>query len=564
MGKKIISLITIIAFMSFSLSCTVYKTTKERITPKSRLKGTRVEILAVMKTSGEYIEFPKGWPGEISRDNISGPARKELEINRDDIQEIRRTVEGRIYEIITRDGKNFPTPGSIKDRTNFQFLEDRIRVTYYELITIPLQEVEIAWVKRVDLGMAFMASLGVVALTAVAVAGVVSLIVLLTKESCPFIYSFDGERYIFDAEPYGGAICQGLKRTEWCGLEHLKEVNGQYRIMITNEVNETQYTDEIKLQVIDHPQGVMIAPGITGKIHTISQPKTPIQAYDGKGREFMLYISENDWIYWQTRTDEKNPEIMEDLRDELTFEFPKPLTAKKTKLLVNACNTLWGSQMIKQYLELHGHNIREYYDEVNSHKPAFFNLTSLTLREELYSLQIKVETKEGWESKGMIIGGGPFISENKVYPLDISDVPGDILKIKLSTPATYWKINYLAVDYTEDLPVQITEIDAAEAVDHRGQDARETLARNDNNFLIMPHTGDSAELTFDSPPPVAGMDRSIVLKASGYYEIHLDAKQGPQPGIIERFLSEPGFAIQYSLQKYLDWKKKIMEKNHSR
>jgi hypothetical protein len=120
------------------------------------------------------------------------------------------------------------------------------------------------------------------------------------------------------------------------------------------------------------------------------------------------------------------------------------------------------------------------------------------------------------------------------------------------------------VDYTEDLPVQITEIDAAEAVDHRGQDARETLARNDNNFLIMPHTGDSAELTFDSPPPVAGMDRSIVLKASGYYEIHLDAKQGPQPGIIERFLSEPGFAIQYSLQKYLDWKKKIMEKNHSR
>ncbi|MGD8536235.1 MAG: hypothetical protein PVF66_10345 [Candidatus Aminicenantes bacterium] len=564
MGKKIVSLVTIIAFISFSLSCTVHKTTKEKLTPESRLEGDRVEILAVMKTSGEYIEFPKDWPGEILQGRIMGPGKKELEIKRDDIQEIKVNSEGRTYEIITNDGKKYPPPASIIDRTDFQELEDRVIISFYESISIPLSEVELAWIRRVDPGMSFVTSVGAVALSVAAVLGAVFLIIALTKESCPFIYSFNGVRYIFDAEPYGGAVCRGLKRTEWCGLEHLKEVNGQYKIMITNEVNETQHTDEIKLLVIDHPEGVQVAPGINGDIHTISLPEIPALAYDGKGRDLTPYISKKDWIYWQTQTDEKNAEIKEDLKDELIFEFPKPNAAKQTKLLVNACNTLWGSQMLKQYLELYGPKIREYYNEVNSLGDAFFNIMNLTLREELYSLHIRVETEDGWKSKGMIFGGGPFISEDKVYPLDISDVPGETLKIKLTPPATFWMINYLAVDYAEDLPIQIKEIDAAEAIDHEGQDLREILAKKDNHFLIMPNIGDSAELTFNSPPRLYGLDRSFILKASGYYDIHLDSKRESLPAIIERFLREPGFAIQYSLQKYNEWKKKIMEKNDSR
>jgi len=378
--------------------------------------------------------------------------------------------------------------------------------------------------------------------------------------SCPFIYSFDGEKYMFDAEPYGGAICQGLKRTEWCELENLKEINGQYRILVINELDETQYTDELKLVVVDHPKGVKVVPDASGKIHTISQPMIPIQAYDQKGRDIMPSISENDWKFWVARTEEKNPERNEDLRDELIFEFHKPEGATKAKLLFNGCNTLWGSQALKRYLDLYGNKVSEWYEEMNSFGPAFFRMRNTHVREELYSLQVRVETEDGWKSKALIIGGGPFISEDKIYTLNINDVPGDMLRIKLTPPVAFWMINHLAVDYTEDLPVTVTEIEAIKAIDHKGQDIRETLALEDNSYLVMPKIGDSAELIFRSPPQSYGMDRSVFVKASGYYDIHLKAEGKPQLELLNKLHTEPGFVVQHAFREYLKWKKENMEK----
>ena len=374
-------------------------------------------------------------------------------------------------------------------------------------------------------------------------------------ESCPFVYSFDGEKYILDAEPYGAAICQGLKRTEWCGLEQLKETNGYYKIMIANELDETQYTDELRLVVVDHPNGIEVVPDTSGGIHTVSQPHIPLLAYDSEGNDLVPIISKNDLKFWRTRLEGKNPDKKEDLRDELIFEFPKPRGAKKAKLIVNAYTTFWGSQMVKRLLDLHGKEVYEWYKEVDNFGPAYFKVTSMNIREELYCLKIRVETEIGWKSKGFIFGGGPFISDDKVYVIDISDVPGETLKIKLTPPANFWMINYLALDYTEDINVRITEIEPAEAMDRKGRDVRGILTQRDNTYFVMPNIGDEAELVFESPPQDNSMDRSIILKVSGYYDIHLDAKAEPQREILNRYLMEPDFAIHYAFKEYLKWKK---------
>lgn len=557
MRKKLVSLITIAVFMVFSISCLrVYTTKKDRTTKSVLWKGKKVQILAVMKTSGEYIEFSKNSPGKAFNLNIIGTLKKEIEIDNTDIQEIKRDLRGTIIKVIIKPGKVYPFKGAMIDTVRFQEIGDRIFVTYNEPISIPFAEVELAWVKRVDPTLSFFATLGLTA----AILFAAGAIIVLIKESCPFIYSFNGEKYVFDAEPYGGATCQGLKRTEWSGLEHLSEVDGKYKIMITNEVDETQYTDEIKLVVVDHPEGVKVAPDESGKIHTISQPIIPVNAVDGKGRDLMKYISENDWIFWQSRTEGRDPDKKEDLKDELIFEFPKPDGATKAKLLFNGCNTLWGSQMVKRFLDLYGNEVYKYYDDVNNFGPSYYYLMNWNSREELFRLHIQVETDNGWKSKGTIVGGGPFVSEDKIYTFDISDVPGNNLKIKLTPPVAFWMINYLAVDYSMDFPIQVTEIEATEAFDHKGQDVREILAEKDNNYLIMPNIGDYAELIFESPAHNSDMERSVILKASGYYDIHLEAKGEPHTDILEKMFFEPGFTIQYAFKEYLKWKKEAMQR----
>ncbi len=65
------------------------------------------------------------------------------------------------------------------------------------------------------------------------------------EESCPFVYSFDGEEYVLDSEPCGVAVSEGLKRPDWVELSSLKEVDGKSRVLLTNELGETQYTDEL-------------------------------------------------------------------------------------------------------------------------------------------------------------------------------------------------------------------------------------------------------------------------------------------------------------------------------
>ncbi len=547
MFKKMISTVTIVTFLVYSLSC--YTTKKEKLYTTYSQQREKIKILGVMKKSGERIDFPKENPATLKRNAVVGIGIKEIEIQKEDIVEIDRKRGYQKIKIVTKDNKQYDVLETIFET------EEKIVFTYNEPISIPISEVELAWVKRVDPVGSFFATIGVLALAV----GMVFLVILLTKESCPFIYSFDGEKYIFDAEPYGGATCEGRKRTEWCGLEHIKEVNGQYRIKVTNEVDETQYTDELKLVVVDYPKEVNVVPDESGEMHTVSNPILPLHASDKNGRNIMPYISENDWIFWQSETEGRDPEKKEDLKDELNFVFPKPVNVTQAKLVFNGCNTLWGSNMLKNFLELYGNQVHKRYEEINSFGPAYYKTLLWNIREEFYKLQIRVLTREGWKTKGSIIGGGPFISEDRVYMVDINDVIGDTLKIKLTPPVTFWMINYVALDYTEDIPVQVQEIKAMEATDYKGNDIRTLLSETDKNYHVMPNTGDWAELVYKAPEHQEDLERSVIIKASGYYDIHLQAEGEPRTEILDRFV-EPGFAIQYAFKEYLKWEKHQLAK----
>jgi len=370
-------------------------------------------------------------------------------------------------------------------------------------------------------------------------------------ESCPFIYSFDGREYVFDAEPYGGAICRGLKRTDWCELEHLAPVDNRYRLLVSNELDEIEKIDELKLLVVDHAAGVKVAVEPAGKIRTFARPVPPRSAVDDQGRDLSALLAVDDGLSWRPAYEDKAIKGSADLKGELVLEFAKPREAKTAKLLVHAGTTVSGSQAAEGFLKLFGRGISAWYDEVNSLGPAYYQVMSWYMRDELYLLHIRVETGRDWEERGLIYGGGPFMTENKAYTLDVHDVPGDVLRIKLTPPLNFWMFDFLAVDYSEDAPVSAVEMAPVQALDRAGRDFREDLALNDNRYLVMPRTRDSAELVFAAPPQAPGTVRTVFVKASGYYDIHLEGKGEPQTALIEKIFNVPGTALQNTYEAYL-------------
>jgi len=72
MIKKIISSFTMVAFIIFSLSC--YSTKNVRLDDDAAQKVKKGEILRVVMTSGETIEFSKEQPGRIFNESITGTA----------------------------------------------------------------------------------------------------------------------------------------------------------------------------------------------------------------------------------------------------------------------------------------------------------------------------------------------------------------------------------------------------------------------------------------------------------------------------------------------------------
>ena len=410
-------------------------------------------------------------------------------------------------------------------------------------IAIPVDSVQRWWLRRTDAGKSVLAVLGVAA----GVILVTAVIAAATKESCPFVYSWDGNRYVFEAEPYGGAITRGLERDDYGVLPTLRRDEGSYRLMVTNEVNETQMTNLFSLWTVDHEPGLRVVPDEWGGLHTLSRVQHPSSAMDQTGRDLLPWLSADDRRIWE-------PLPLADsagsLRDEVLLTFPKPAGATRAKLVSRTGTALWGSHMIRAMLELRGTAVDEWYARIDADSLRADSVRTWAVREELYGLLLEVEEPDGWRVRGIVPGSGPFLAAERVVPLDVSRVVGDSLRIRMRPPRGFWALNYFAVDYSPDQPLVVDTLAPRAASDEAVLAA---VAAADTLYHAMPNTGDRATLEFPAPPKRRGKDRTVVLHSRGWYRLHLAPGGPPDTAMVRRMTEVPGAAVEYSARLYEQW-----------
>ena len=365
--------------------------------------------------------------------------------------------------------------------------------------------------------------------------------------SCPYIYSWDGTRYVFEAEPYGGAITRGLERDDYSELGELREQDGRYKLRMTNEVDETQMTNLTELWVVDHPAGTRVVPDVDGRLHTVSAQQGLLSAHDAQGHDLLPWLRSNDHLIWEPPA---VPDANGSLQGDIIMTFPKPAGATQVKLVANAATGLWGSIMIKKIVALRGREAGLFYFALNHSSAAREQLTAWEERDELYRLKVYVEEPTGWQVRGVLPGTGTFNSSDRILPLDVSRVQGDQLRIRIHPPAGFWALNSFAVDYSADRQVTVQKVKPASAQDLQGRDVLPELAGVDRRYLAMPNIGDTADLTFLAPAGKEGMDRAVFLHSRGYYKLHIDATGEPDKKMLTAFDKVPGSAARYAAAQY--------------
>jgi hypothetical protein len=411
-------------------------------------------------------------------------------------------------------------------------------------VAIALEDVQRVWIARTDVARSALASVGVLA----GIFAVVLAAALATKESCPFVYSWDGEQFVFDAEPYGGAVTRGLERDDYGRLEHLRaDSAGLYRIMVTNEVNETQYTNSMRLFVVDHAPGSRVEVDEWGRVYDVGAVMPPRVARDQDARDLLPWLRASDAAIWEPLPP---ADPAGRIRQEIVLTFPRPDNAGSARLVANVATGLWGSHMIREMLGLRGARVRDWYGVIDSSATALEALRQWNVREELYILKVEVETPNGWQLRGLLPGGGPFIAEERVVPLDLSGVEGDSLRLRIQPPFGFWALNSFGVSYSDGGGFSVDTIAPLSAVTADRRDMTAALQAADAHYYAMPATGDYGYVTFAAPPTRTGTIRTVFLHTRGYYQLHLAERNPPDVAALTRITNVPDGAARLSAELF--------------
>lgn len=364
--------------------------------------------------------------------------------------------------------------------------------------------------------------------------------------SCPLVYSWDGRNWRLDSGTFGGAITRGLERSDVDNLIHVAAPDGIVRLKVKNELNETDYLDALSVVAVDHEPGVTVAPDGAGRLYTLGALTTPLDARDDRGRDVLASVRQADDVSWQSSFFSRDTARLADIRDGLELSFVRPHGATSARLVLDGHNTPWAASMLTQFIAAHGSATRAWYDSLDT-SPMMAQRTGQALAHEGF-LSVAVRNGGSWQPAGMFWEAGPEIVKQQVLSLDLTGVTGDTVRIRLEAAPSFWFIDRVAIDYSAEREMAVTQLQASRASFENGRDVRSDLVARDAQSLAL-EPGDSAVLEFQAPPVTPGKVRTYLLRSTGWYHIHTPDTGAPALALLERMRTEPYAGSRYSVAR---------------
>ncbi|HEX2269466.1 MAG TPA: hypothetical protein VHH35_08030, partial [Pyrinomonadaceae bacterium] len=360
--------------------------------------------------------------------------------------------------------------------------------------------------------------------------------------SCPYLYVWNGERFVFLTDFLGGGEMGHLDSPgtyntpdpdEYVRIDGdlLKPRDGRYELRVTNELEEALFVDRVQLIAVAHPRGVDVYPneGLTippprFKLHTTRNAQPPLSAIDEHGHDVLARIAHVDRQY----PDDFQLHQIRGYADEHTLTLKLDNAHKNPVLLLTGwTDYAWSSD----------------------------NLAASQSGKSLSLPALQVKDRHGrWktviENVGIPVGrpqtivvdlAGKFLSESRevriitnmriywdqvLVATPAGDSPAQLTRISPSVADLRWRgfsrehspdgrqpmtYDYKKVSFTSPWKVMTGRYT-------REGDVRELLLSSDDMFVIS-RPGDELVLSFPAgklPPLPDGWTRTFLLYADGF------------------------------------------------
>ena len=408
-------------------------------------------------------------------------------------------------------------------------------------VDIPLDKIDSIIVHQNDTGHEVIKVVGITAGTLV----VVTAIIALTKSSCPFVYSNDGTLFTFEGELYPGAIRPSMERNDYFQLKHLKEKENIYRIKISNELKEIQYTNSLNLIEVLHSENSEAMIDQNGKIHTIQNPISPFemmienQPSDPK----VVENSDNNAIHFNAISDSLEFQT-------LKLKFNRPQDKNQVKLILRLKNSYWLDYTFGKFYKKFGSSFNEFQKK-NRNQP--YEKSLKWMKEQGIPLEILIKNNEEWtliESLNMV---GPLAFRDIVVPINLKGNSSKPLEIMLRCGFMFWEVDKVAADFSENLPVIVNNLKPFRAIDQDGNDVFKFLTEKDDQYLVQPNIGDQVYVSFKSNSEEIKEGKvTVFLENRGYYEYIRNFSGNPNKSELMTFRN-PGTFAKFSEKMYYEF-----------
>lgn len=367
--------------------------------------------------------------------------------------------------------------------------------------------------------------------------------------SCPFVYSWDGEKFIFitdalGATPLGLYAAPGIyvppQDREWLRItsDQLKPRNGKYEIRFTEEMRELTYLDRVRLLCVDHPEGTTVYPDerfcfppfpakqtlrITGEI--------PVRtARDSSGADVTDLLLKEDRkfthpprrIGYQGMCEDHFIEIdLGEIKDYQNLRLFLTGWFAWTNSSINRAIAFAGIRFTPPRIEVLSNGAWRVAVEDAGFPAGMQKTMCVDLKNKLKAgeqvIRIITNIALYWDRAFISYNADDAADSARPFATKTTEIAASKAELRWrgisrwSRPGGVWPSEPVYADFTAE---PVYDLHVGDYTKYG--DVLELLTNDDDRFVIF-HHGDEVALEFDAPPPPApGMTRTFYLDSSGW------------------------------------------------